>query len=145
MFVEISWVKCKFLEYRRIDVSEGLDMNKRLAAHVSVLFVIKGHTFVEDGRLKSLQKRTREEGRGGFLAFFLLLQWQDEKLNKPSWKIIKFSPVNQRRVITFTSPFYFAQLFVLFLCTVHYFLCTFSAKIVTYSLVIDNARFVISS
>ena len=32
-----------------------------------------------------------------------------------------------------------------FFCTVHYFLCAFSAKMATYSLVIDNVYFVISS
>ena len=32
-----------------------------------------------------------------------------------------------------------------FLCTVHYFLCAFLAKMATYSLVMDNVYFVISS
>ena len=46
---------------------------------------------------------------------------------------------------------HFCQCFLLctnfrsFLCTVHYFLCAFSAKMATYSLVIDNMYVVISS
>ena len=44
----------------------------------------------------------------------------------------------------FRQPFLLCTTFC-FLCTVHYFLYTFSAKMATYSLVIDNVHFVISS
>ena len=45
----------------------------------------------------------------------------------------------------FCKPFLLCTTFSSFLCTVHYFLCAFSAKMATYSLVIDNVYFVISS
>ena len=46
-----------------------------------------------------------------FLQLFLLIiitVW-----NKPSWRIIIFSPVNEWCAIAFVSPFYFVELFVL--------------------------------
>ena len=55
-----------------------------------------------------------------------------------------FSLVNGWRTIGFTSPFYFAQLFVLFSALSIIFFA-FLAKMATYSLVIDNVYFVISS
>ena len=40
------------------------------------------------------------------------------------------------------QPLLLCTTFHSFLCTVHYFLCAFSAKMATYSLVIDNVYFV---
>ena len=45
----------------------------------------------------------------------------------------------------FRQPFLLCTIFRSFLCTVHYFLCAFSEKMATYSLVIDNVYFMISS
>ena len=45
----------------------------------------------------------------------------------------------------FRQSFLLRTIFCSFLCTVHYFLFAFSAKMATYSLVIDNIYFVISS
>ena len=45
----------------------------------------------------------------------------------------------------FGQPFLLCTTFWSFLCTVHYFFCLFSAKMATYSLVIDNVYFVITS
>ena len=43
------------------------------------------------------------------------------------------------------AVFTLRNVFRYFLCTVHYFLSAFSAKMATYSLAIDNIYFVISS
>ena len=47
--------------------------------------------------------------------------------------------------LIFLHAFTLMYSFRSFLCTVHYFLCAFSAKTATYSLVLDNVYFVISS
>ena len=43
------------------------------------------------------------------------------------------------------QPFLLCAIFHSFLCTVHYFLCAFSAEMAAYSLTRDNVYFVISS
>ena len=48
-------------------------------------------------------------------------------------KDYNISPVNEWRAIAFASPFYFAQLFVIFSVLPIIFFVHFSAKMVTYS------------
>ena len=103
----------------------------------SVWWYVRGHsksTFVEKGR-GFIEKQIKTNSGRGVLAcvyvrflkkmlsfqnevltvilqFFLLI-WQYGILNKPSWKII-LSPVNEWRAVAFCSPFYVAQLLILF-------------------------------
>ena len=48
-------------------------------------------------------------------------------------------------MLCFRQPFLLCLTFHSFLCTVHYFPCVFSAKMATYSLVMDNVHFVWSA
>ena len=119
--------------------------------------MFRGHsksTFAEEGRggasLKSEQKRT---GRGGgcpsmwvrsllkkmlrfskrsfivILQFFLLIIMAVWNIKQSIMKDDILSPVIEWRVIVFASPFYFAQLFVLFSALSIIFLRIFSKNV----------------
>ena len=137
--------------------------------------LFRGHsksTFVEEGRrgwrgwsLKSEQKRT---GGGGpsmcvrslflkkmlrfskwslivILQFFLLIIMAVWNIKQTIMKDYNIQSCQWMACDRFRQPFLLCTTFRSFLCTVHYFLCAFSAKMATYSLVIDNVYFVISS
>ena len=118
------------------------------------------------GSLKSKQKRS---GGGGILACVYVPFFKKKMLRFSKWSfivILQFFLLviiagwNIRQTIMkdyniqscqwmacdrFRQPFLLCTTFCSFLCTVHYFLFAFSAKMATYSLVIDNIYLVISS
>ena len=72
----------------------------------------------------------------------------------PKWKFCLWNSMysrygNQKSVFVNEDWFFCSLLLCItfhsFLCTVHYLLCTFSGKMATYSLAIDNVYFLISS
>ena len=89
---------------------------------------------------KSEQKWT---GGGGVLAF-VYIRFFKKNAEIFKMKFYIYSPVFP---IDHNEDWFFGTLLLCttFLCTVHYFPCTFLAKMAIYSLVIDNVYFVISS
>ena len=136
------------------------------------LKIFRGHsksTFVEEGMgegsLKSEQKRTGGRGvltcvyvrfkknmlrfsKWSFIAifqFFLLIIMPIWNIKQTIMKDYNIQSYQWMACDRFRGPFLLCTTFRSFLYTVHYFPCTFSAKMASYSLVIDNVYFVISS
>ena len=79
------------------------------------------------------------------LQFFLLIIMAVWNIKQTIMKDYNIQSCQWMACDRFRQPFLLCTTFRSFLCTVHYFLCAFSAKMATYSLVIDNVHFVISS
>ena len=79
------------------------------------------------------------------LQFFLLIIMAVWNIKQTIMKDYNIQSCQWMVCDRFRQPFLLCTTFRSFLCTVHYFLCAFSAKMATYSLVIDNVYFVISS
>ena len=93
---------------------------------------------------RKANKNEQVEG-GSILQFSLLIimaVWNNKQTIMKDYNI---QPCQWMACDHFRQPFLLCTTFCSFLCTVHYFLCAFSAKIATYSLVIDNVYFVISN
>ena len=132
--------------------------------------MLRGHsksTFVEEGSGGGnwkAYKNEQEEGQG-VLACVYVCFFKKKMLRLSKWSfivilhfflLIIMAVWNIKQTIMkdcniqscqwmACQPFLLCTTFRSFLCTVHYFLCAFSAKIATYSLVVDNVYFVISS
>ena len=103
------------------------------------------------GSLKSEQKQIREAGsqhestfaflkKWSFiviLQFFLLIVMAVWNIKQTIMKDYNVQSCQWMACDRFRQPFLLCTTFRSFLCTVHYFLCAFSAKMATYSLVID--------
>ena len=79
------------------------------------------------------------------LQFFLLIIMTVWNIKQTIMKDYNIQSCQWMACDRFRQPILLCTTFRFFLCTIHYILCTFSAKMATYSLVIDNVYFVISS
>ena len=79
------------------------------------------------------------------LQFFLLTIMAVWNIKQTIMKDYNIQSCQWMACDRFRQPFLLCTTFRSFLCTVHYFLYAFSSKMATYSLVIDNVYFVISS
>ena len=82
--------------------------------------------------------------RGGGVLACVYVRFLNKNAKIFKMKFYIYSPVFP---IDHNEDWFFGTLLLCttFLCTVHYFLCTFLAKMAIYSLVIDNVYFVICS
>ena len=143
-----------------------LFLQKRAGRRQKILGVIQKVRSLRWGRGRVIEKQTKtNRGRWGVLAFaflkkmlrfskwsfivilqfFLLLIMAVWNIKQAIMKDYNIQSCQWMAWDCLREPFYFAQLFRYFLCTVHYFFCAFLAKMAAYSLVIDNACFAISS
>ena len=116
--------------------------------------VIEKRTKTNKGRgspsmcVRSLLKKMLRFSKWIFIViiqFFLLIIMAVWNIKQTIMKDYNIQSCQWMACDRFRQPFLLCTTFCSFLCTVHYFLCAFSAKMATYSLVIDNVYFVISS
>ena len=100
-----------------------------------------------------VNKNEQGEGRPRFsnwsfiviLQFFLLIIMAVWNIKQTIVKDYNIQSCQWMACDRFGQPLLFCTTFCSSLCTVHYFLCAFTLKMATYSLVVDNVYFVISS
>ena len=79
------------------------------------------------------------------LQFFLLIIMTVSNIKQTIMKVYNIQSCQWMACNRFRQPFLLCTTFRSFLCTVHYFLCAFKAKMATYPLAIDDLYFGVSN